>query len=137
MLPVKLQVPDCACARPGSAPSRSSRRTLPSNHPRGPGVYVLCGAPGASRAPGAPNAQPRNLPLEEDDPRLRLCEYAAHFSAVRPEPIHLPDGFRRHVSPLRSERSLDSFVRVFPLRHDWSPPEGLCVLLCSVPRPPY
>ena len=48
------------------------------------GGGVLCGA---SRAP---DAHHRNLPLEEDDPRLLVCEYAAHFPAVRPEPIHLP-----------------------------------------------
>jgi hypothetical protein len=61
-------------------------------------------------------------------------QYAAHFPAIRPEPIHLSDGCRRDVPPLGAERSLDSFVCVFPLRHDWSPPEGLCLMPCSVPR---
>jgi hypothetical protein len=101
------------------------------------GVCVLFGAPGASQAPRAPDAHHRNLPLEEDDPRLLVCEYAAHFPVVRPEAIHLPYGFRRHVPPLQSERLLDPFVRAFPLCHDWYPPKGLCLWPCSVPLPPY
>jgi hypothetical protein len=42
------------------------------------------------------------FPFQQYQPQAMAFQHAAHFPAVHPQPIHLRDGFQRHVSPLRA-----------------------------------